>query len=349
MQTAIEDNSVYIIAIGVQTPIGRCYRSAAAAVRCGISAYREHEFMIDKHGEPMVVANADWLPMTMSAVERMKAFGRDAFADVLRQLKLSSLSEGSCFVGVAEDAGGSAVATAVCDELQRLSPSKLQDIDLEANAVGFRVLGRTMEYVQRFPDQVAFAIVTDSWICPDRLESLDSDGRLHSVNLSWGFTPGEGACAIALATGSLVRQRNLQALGKLHAVSIADESKTLGTRTVCIGEGLTSAFRGALTSTSLVSHSYCDLNGETYRADEFGFAVCRTSQYFEDASRFTAGAQCWGDVGAASSLLGISLAMADWHDDSDKGLNSLIWGSSAANSCRGAARVSSATFRENPS
>ena len=57
----LEPESVYVVGVGAQTPVGRKALIAGAAVRCGISAYREHPFMIDRLGEPMVVAMADWL------------------------------------------------------------------------------------------------------------------------------------------------------------------------------------------------------------------------------------------------------------------------------------------------
>ena len=52
------------------------------------------------------------------------------------------------------------------------------------------------------------------------------------------------------------------------------------------------------------------MNGEPYRADEFGFTALRTKEHFESASDFVAPADCWGDVGAVGGLLHIVLACA---------------------------------------
>ena len=79
-------------------------------------------------------------------------------------------------------------------------------------------------------------------------------------------------------------------------VATAEETKLMGTETVCIGEGLTAAFRGVLDPRHRVAHCYCDFNGETYLADEYGFTICRTREGFEDPGSFTAAAECWGDV-----------------------------------------------------
>jgi 3-oxoacyl-[acyl-carrier-protein] synthase-1 len=53
---------------------------------------------------------------------------------------------------------------------------------------------------------------------------------------------------------------------------------------------------------------YNDMNGEPYRADEFGFTGLRTKESFEALSDFVAPADCWGDVGSAGALLHVVLA-----------------------------------------
>jgi 3-oxoacyl-[acyl-carrier-protein] synthase-1 len=118
----------------------------------------------------------------------------------------------------------------------------------------------------------------------------------------------------------------------------------MGTRTVCLGEGLTAAFRGVLDPRRRVAHGYCDLNGEPYRADEYGFAACRTAECFEDAGSVTAAAECWGDVGTASAPLGIGLAAAAWGRGYAPGAVQLVWGSSASGPLRGAALLGAPGF-----
>ena len=132
----------------------------------------------------------------------------------------------------------------------------------------------------------------DSWLDADRLKALDGEGHLHSSHNSWGFTPGEAAGFCLLSTGDAAYRFGLAPIAELVAVATAQETKLMGTQTICIGEGLTAAFRGVVDPAQKIAHSYCDLNGETYRADEFGFAVCRTSKYFEDAGSFTTAAEC---------------------------------------------------------
>ena len=96
-----------------------------------------------------------------------------------------------------------------------------------------------------------------------------------------------------------------------------------------------------------MSHSYCDFNGETYRADEFGFTVCRTRECFEDAGNFTAAAECWGDAGAASGPLALALPIAAWLRGYAKGPVALAWSSSARTPLRGAALLNQTAVQRN--
>jgi 3-oxoacyl-[acyl-carrier-protein] synthase-1 len=70
------------------------------------------------------------------------------------------------------------------------------------------------------------------------------------------------------------------------------------------------------------------MNGEPYRADEFGFAAVRVKESFMAASDFVAPADCWGDVGAASMPLSVILAtIAGWKSYA-KGPHAFVWASS---------------------
>jgi len=82
----------------------------------------------------------------------------------------------------------------------------------------------------------------------------------------------------------------------------------------------------------------CDQNGEAYRADEYGFSLTRTHRFFVDGSDFTAPADCWGDVGAASGPLFLMLAAAAAQKGYARGRWTLAW-TSAEGGERSAALV----------
>ena len=126
----------------------------------------------------------------------------------------------------------------------------------------------------------------------------------------------------------------------------AIEPNRIKTETVCIGEGLTAAFReglAGLPAGAQVTDVYCDMNGEPYRADEFGFAALRTKEHFESASDFIAPADCWGDVSAASAPLHVMLACASRRDKAlrERPAMRSLWASSETGE-RGAALLAAA-------
>jgi 3-oxoacyl-[acyl-carrier-protein] synthase-1 len=190
----------------------------------------------------------------------------------------------------------------------------------------------------------------DSYLEPDTLEWLENTEQLHGAgerNNAWGFIPGEGAGALLLVSPDIAKRLELQPFGIVTGVGVGHETKLIHTGTVCLGEGLTTAFRGALAglpSEKKLTDVYCDMNGEPYRADEFAFSVIRTREHFVSASDFVAPADCWGDIGAASAPLFIALACIAGMKGYSKGSTALVWASSEAGE-RGAAVIETRAVR----
>lgn len=348
MKTAeIKETSIYIVGTGAQTPVGRSALAAAAAVRCNIAAFSEHPFMIDKHGEPIVVARAKWLDEDLPLTERIVTLAVDAAGEALRPLagQFSTLRRqmGIHLALSAENLPDDIQRQNVLNRFAAGLGLTTTDAPIEpvidGHAGGLLALENACRQLRHGDASLCLVGGADSWLDPARLDAIDVAGRLHSRNHSWGFIPGEGAGFCLITTGAAARRVGLTPLAELLAVATAHETKFMGTKTVCIGEGLTAAFRAVLDPTQRVSHSYCDFNGETYRADEYGFAICRTSDCFENPGSFTAAAECWGDAGAASSLLALTLPVAAGALGYAKGAVNFVWSSSARGPLRGAALV----------
>jgi 3-oxoacyl-[acyl-carrier-protein] synthase I len=303
--------------------------------------------MIDKHGEPMIVARASWLDEDLSVQDRVVSLAIGAAQEALlpiqgeiaafrRQLhthlafSTDSLPDHSLRALVARQfAAGTGLDIDDCPI----------NVYVEGHAGGILALEKACQELHSGKARFCLVGGLDSLMAPERLEAIDLGGRLHSTDQNWGFTPGEGAGFCLLATGSTVREIELVPLAQVFGVATARETNLLGTDTVCTGEGLTAAFRGVLDPTHRVSHCYCDLNGEPYRANEYGFTICRTSQHFKDPANFTAAAECWGDVGAASAVLALTLPLAAWSRGYARGPVALVWASSAHAPLRGAALI----------
>ena len=149
-----------------------------------------------------------------------------------------------------------------------------------------------------------------------------------------------------LATSATAASFTAPPLAEVEAAAIAHESRLLGARSVNTGEGLSSILREVLSPEERAHHTYCDLNGETYRADEFALAISRTADRFFDVAAFTAAADRWGDVGAASGPLLWAQAAAAWQRGYAQGSVAITWASSADKPLRGAARLRRASRKE---
>jgi 3-oxoacyl-[acyl-carrier-protein] synthase-1 len=344
----VRDDGIYIVGAGAQTPIGRSVLSAAAAVRCGISASAEHPYMLDRYGEPMVVARAPWLDDSAALEGRIITLAIDAAREAIHPIvsRLDSLRR-HLRVHVAlsaENLADPGQRQRVLDRFAietnlAVETARRPQVEcvVDGHAGGLLALERAARQLVRGEAELCLVGAADSWMGVDSLEALDYMGRLHSVNERWGFTPGEGAAFCLVTTGAITRRLALTPLAELLSVASGHETNVLGTETVCTGDGLTAAFRRVLDRQPRVGHSYNDLNGETYRAEEYGFTICRTAEAFENADRFTAPAECWGDAGAASGLLAVTMPIASWARGYDEGAVQLAWSSSATSPLRAAA------------
>ena len=170
----------------------------------------------------------------------------------------------------------------------------------------------------------------DSYISGEALEWLESEEQLHTAANPWGFIPGEAAGFCLLATPAGLARLGTTPLLSLQRVALATESHVIKSDAVCTGLGLTAAILGVLEGLpegSKADDIICDLNGEPYRADEYGFAIPRIAERCRDAVAFQNPADCWGDIGAASAPLFVALAAAAAQKTAS-GSYTLVWNSS---------------------
>jgi 3-oxoacyl-[acyl-carrier-protein] synthase-1 len=331
--------AVDVLAVGASTAVGRSAWSSAAAVRAGISGFAEHPYMIDQMGEPMRVAAAPWLDIGLAGIDRLEALLFPAIEQALAALDPAraaplrvalSLGLPDARPGVVND-----LASAIMTDLGRKYGR--QFIALAAfphgHAAGLLALDAAMRKLADGEIDACVVAGVDSYIDPDTLEWLEASDQLHGageLNNAWGFIPGEAAGALFIARKDIARQLQLAPLARVLRVGTALEPKSIKSGQVCIGAGLTQALRGALAGLpegASVSDVYCDLNGEPYRADEYGFAAMRTKESFESVSLFTAPADCWGDVAAAGGPLHLALGVIAALKGYARGRLALVWAS----------------------
>ena len=69
---------------------------------------------------------------------------------------------------------------------------------------------------------------------------------------------------------------------------------------------------------------YCDINGERYRSEEWGFVCMRLPTIARDFG-YELSADSWGDLGAASGPVFCNLALQAWARGYARGPRALVW------------------------
>jgi 3-oxoacyl-[acyl-carrier-protein] synthase I len=326
-------------AVGASTPVGRDAWSSAAAVRAGVTGFTTHPYMLDTASEPMRVAAVPWLDIDYTGVPRFEALLFPAIDQALEPV-LSAPELGlRVGLGIALPAPRPGLPNALEDRLRESVSTRYANQFVRiatfpaGHAAGLLALEAAGRVDQGRFDACVIAGV-DSYIAPDTLEWLEENDQLHGagpLNNAWGFIPGEGAGAALVLGGRALGRLALEPLGRILSVGLGLEPNRIKTQTVCVGEGLTTAFRKGLAGLppgAKVTDVFTDMNGEPYRADEFGFAALRTKGAFLSASDFNAPADCWGDVSSATVPLALALATISGRKGYANGPYSLIWASS---------------------
>jgi len=296
--------------------------------------------MIDSAGEPMRVAMAPWLDIDCSVVNRYEALLQPALAQALEPFGSSESGNIEVALALALPIPRPGLPTGLEQDLReriaRAFPGRFTTLASFQVGHAGGLLGLHAAF-RKFAEGSFDACViagVESYLSPETLEWLEENEQLHGagpLNNAWGFIPGEGAGAVLVVSGATAGRLRLEPLAQVLSVGKGFEPNRIKTETVCVGEGLTAAFREGLSglpSGAKVTDVYCDMNGEPYRADEFGFAALRTKESFESASDFVAPADCWGDVSAASAPLGLVLSVAASSKVYSNGPYAFLWASS---------------------
>jgi 3-oxoacyl-[acyl-carrier-protein] synthase-1 len=339
MNRANSSRAIAIIGLGVRCAVGLSAPAAAASVRAGISRYRQHDYMIDKAGELMVIAEEPTLDPKSQGAERFTHMAEPALLEALRPLGQRNLSLHTVqtFIGMPDPRPGLPVG--IADGLARLVARVSGGEIVQGttfvtggNAAGILAIKHACESLHAGRCGFGLAGGVDSYLTADSLEWMDERRILKSSVNRNGFTPGEAAGFCLLTTEATAFRLGLPVLAWLSAVASAREESPIRTDTISVGRGLSEAIRQTTKTLRLpeerIDESICDLNGEPYRSEEFAFTVLRTQKAFVDATRFVTPADCWGDVGAASGPLFVNLAAASGTRGYAEGPRTLIWASS---------------------
>lgn len=344
-----------ILACSCVFPSGPGIALADIAVRNQMSLVDKHPFFADRCGAPVkgsFFADPDtrfdlarWRKLARLALDQlMTALGRQRTGDGLPRRVRCKL-----WVVLPSDEShrlGSAAGMAIWDALDH--PDVENDggeIVFGGHAAGIRALARAGAALDADPDAVAIVLGVDSYFNSERLFLLEHGRLLHGAHQPYcggsrtnpyGRIPGEGAAAVALHEGE---HASGSSWARLSALATAREPNTHSVDQPCIGRGMTEAALAALRQTpgaaAGIAHLFTDLNGEPYRADEFGFTVQRLSKALAPGWQRHTPALASADLGSASALAHIAVAAFRLKRDPGCGRHLILAGSDDA--LRGAA------------
>ena len=328
---------VHILALGARTPLGLSAERTAAAVRGGIGRFVAHPLLVDGTGQNVVMSLDSLLPPDEVGWMRLCSLAATALTEVTS--KLESVTNGRplpILLALPESRPGFAdsdVDTVLVGLRARLPTGTQHRLRCtgRGHAGGLLALSEAVELLASGSDDLAIAGGVDSYAHSATIDWLLSNRQLTSDEVRSGFTPGEGAGFVVLVTDRLVNSLRLPTHAVVRSVGTARETALLKTDAINLGNGLATAVTKATQSLrderQQTGTVYCDINGERYRSEEWGFAILRIQDVLSDLS-YIAPAECWGDVGAASGPLFVSLAVEAWKRKYASDSRALLWAGS---------------------
>jgi 3-oxoacyl-[acyl-carrier-protein] synthase I len=314
-------HSVHIVALAARTALGRTAETSAAAVRAGISRVQEHPFLVDVAGEALRGAYDRGLDPELPCSERLVALAEHGLAQLRPRLHapealslplLLALPETRPGFGVGDVAG---IERGLARGDGALGVHSVRTVG-RGHAGALEALDLAAQLVSTSAEGACIVGGVDSWFEPRTLAWLTSHGQLRCASTRSAFFPGEGACFVVVAREEVRRSRGWPSLAVVRGRGVATERAPIKTDRDNLGVGLADAVaqacRGLGRAGELVDDIYCDINGERYRAEEWGLTALRTSQWLRDPSVYVAPAGQWGDLGAATGAALTVLAVAAW-------------------------------------
>jgi 3-oxoacyl-[acyl-carrier-protein] synthase I len=340
-----------ISAAAARTAVGGGAAQTAASIRAGLSRFGAHptyEALGNdpewEEREPLNVAAAPGIDPALPSAERLHALLIPVLTDLVETASLQRRDFAQCALLLALPAPDEAVAS------WRLAETFLAEVSrrtglvfkatrqsLSGHAAGVELLAEASALLASGEVQSCIVAGVDSYLSADRLAVLDGAYRLKSPRNVDGFCPGEAAAAVLLEGPRSRRAGAVKAT--IAAIGLGLEPEPLRSEKVSTCAGLVQALRGALPPEGSPDFLLCDLNGESYRAFEWGVAQARLGARLEGLGRAVMPARSVGDVGAATGTLLLTTAVEAFARGWAPGGEALIFTASEG-SLRAAARVS---------
>jgi len=317
-----DPDEVVVSAVGMVSPIGADAAQTFTSVRAGLRRMRELPEIYACLPEDPRFDEPD--PLVGSAVYHLDARARragdvaewlgtlagHAFGDLLRSARLADAD--AARVGVFLALPGDAVGPERSDEIAIHFHNHAErdlvprfEIACGDRCVALRLVESAATLVRE--GRLACAAVggADSYLFAPRLAGLDRSWRILCERNPDGFQPGEAAAFVLLERRRDAERRALAPLTVLRGFAAARSASDPGAPGA--GAGLAAAIEALLPAEG-PPFVVCDLNGESARSREWGYALSRLGSKLGDRLAVEHPASALGDVGAATGAVLVALA-----------------------------------------
>lgn len=335
-----------VAGVGAVTPVGLDWAMSGASVTCMVRRMGQCDYFRDRMtGQPLSVSRLRTLAPDLPLPDRLNALAVTAAMQAVSPLKdLKStlpvlMSTPPSRPGF-DRQQGERIFKAVEEALSMGLDKKHSGIYCTGHTGGIEAVTFA---AWLFGSQAAEACLVggvDSYMDIDCLDWLNTEGRLKKGGTPFGFIPGEGAGFLLVCTPGFADRHHLTPLGVIRSVGFAEEPLPWYCGKATIGEGLTAAlsqtFENRQKPGKLSDVTFCDFNGEAWRATEWEYAYLRTASCHNDPLDLRHPVECWGDVGAASGPLLIGQAAFELFYQYNHYRSALIWSASDTEATRAA-------------
>lgn len=329
-------------AIGAFSPLGATWVQTCASLHAGLARFGDHPWYEAATADPgwdeadplRCSAVPGWQP-TLDRARRLEDLALEAMRDLLDRVPLrrTDLARGGLLLLLPPDAevpGASHARDGVVPRL--LARAGLDGFArAEARAAGpaafFPALREAAARVRSGELSFCIAGGVDSYLFDARLDRLDAAWRLRTRRNPDGFLAGEAAALLLVGSPARPAAAGLRPLCWLGPLGAGSEPASILGDRASTGAGLTDAIRAASDGVE-PSWVVCDLNGESYRAFEWGLVQGRLSPLLSHVRRLTHPADGLGDVGAATGPLLVACAAHGFQRGFAPPGSALLWASS---------------------
>jgi 3-oxoacyl-[acyl-carrier-protein] synthase I len=318
--------TVVITGIGMRTAVGNDAVQTAAAVRASITRFARWEAIGTAFEEEAGVVAASVperlgdLPWTEKAGDLVAQPLHEALwdAELYDLVAVRGRARVGAYIatpyadraGVSEDAFR---LFAIEAREHCVAPAKVDRVMLFSadHAAGLTALERAVTDLRNGQLDVAIVGGVDSHLHGEHLRALSGEERLKTADRPDGLVPGEGAAIVVLERARDANARGVKPLARVAAVALDREAIPLGREHPIRAEGLSRAVAKALEdgAAAEIHRVIADLSGERWRSLEWALMETRVLGELPHGWQLWHPADCFGDMGAASSVAHLCLAV----------------------------------------